>query len=172
MWRNGRIWYDRRTVSVEVGTVGLAQRGAVAVARAIGRMAGAIARILGANRRRGGNDGRKPSERDRLLAEIAGLETELDQVYYLMARGDAGLGGLLSRGRELKERLRNARARLRRLARRSVMDLRLRRSLDSKPRRAGDEPLDIGRIENLLERYDFEDEGGDFEFESLLDGDL
>jgi hypothetical protein len=159
-------------MSAEVGTMGLAQRGAIAIARVIGRMAGAIARALGANRRRGGDGGRKPSERDRLLAEIAGLETELDQVYYLLARGDAGLGGLLFSARELKERLRKARARLRRLVRLSAMDLQLRRSLSSKPGQTVDESLDIGRIENLLERYDFEDEDGEFEFESLLDGDL
>ena len=142
------------------------------VARAIGRVAGAIARALGANRRPGGDGGRILSGRNELLAEIAGLEREIDQVCYQMARGDGGLSGLLSRVRELKERLRKARARLRRFDRRLAMDLRLQRSLISESRRTDGELPEIGQIEKLMERCDFEDEEGEFEFESLLDGDL
>ena len=159
-------------MSVDVSTMGIAQRGVVAVARAIGRVAGAIARALGANRRPVRDGGRKSSERNKLLAEIAGLERELDQVYYQMARGDGGLGGLLSRVRELKGRLRRARARLGRLDRRLAMDLRFQRCLASESRCTDEEPPEIGKIGKLVGRYDFEDEEGEFEFESLLDGDL
>jgi hypothetical protein len=152
--------------------MGIAQRGAVAVARALGRAAGAIARALGANRLPGVEEGRKSSERNQLLAEIAGLERELDQVYYRMARGDEGLGGLLARVRGLKQRLRTERARLRRLDRRLAMNLRLRRSLAPGPHRSDGELPETGQIAKPRGRYYFEDEEGEFEFESLLDGDL
>ncbi len=158
-------------MSMDVSTMGVAQRGVVAIARAMGRIVGAIAGALGSDRRPGGDRGRAPSERNRLLAEIGGLERELDQAYYQMARGDGGLGGLLARVRGLKKRLCKARARLRRLDRRLAMNSRLQRSLLSGTRRKDGEPPEIGQNGKLMERYGFEDEGGEFEFESLLDGD-
>jgi hypothetical protein len=158
-------------MSVGVGTTSIVQRGVVVIARALGRAAGAIARLLGADRRPPGRGRRRSSEHSRLLAEIAGLERELDQAYYQMALGDTGLGGLLARVRELKERLRKARVRLRRLVRRSAMDLRLRRSPDAVLGRTGGETPGSGQIVMRTERRDFEDEEVEFEFESLLDGD-
>jgi hypothetical protein len=159
-------------VSMDISTMGVAQRGVVAVARAMGRIVGAIAGALGANRRPRGYWQREPSERNRLLAEISGLKRELDQAYYQMARGDGELGGLLARVRGLKKRLCKARARLRRLDRLLAMSSRLQRSLLSGTPRTDGEPPETGQIEKLIKRYGFEDEGGEFEFESLLDGDL
>jgi hypothetical protein len=124
------------------------------------------------------------SERNTLLAEIAGLDSELDQVYHQMARGDggprkdktgavgSGLTDLLSRTRDLKEQLRKAHARLGRLDRDAAMNLRFLQSLTSKPGSPSETQPDIGKIAPPRKRYDFDEEDSEFEFESLLDRDL
>jgi hypothetical protein len=58
--------------------MGIAQRGLASVAWAMGRVAGIVARALRVSRRPGVRR-RKLPEREALLAEIAGLENELDQ---------------------------------------------------------------------------------------------
>lgn len=152
-------------------TMGITQRGLASVARAMGRVAGVIARALRLSRRSAVRRRELP-ERRALLAEIAGLENELDQVYYLVARGDKGLPALLSRKRALKDQLQRARAQLKRLDRNAAMDRRFLRSLTSGSRSADEDQPDIGKTVSLRERYDFDDEEGEYEFESLLDGDL
>jgi hypothetical protein len=132
----------------------------------MGRVAGIVARALRVSRRPGVRR-RKLPEREALLAEIAGLENELDQVYYLVARGDKGLDGLLSRQRALKEKLRRARARLNRLDRDAAMNRRFLRTLFS-----GESSADDVKITPSMKHYEFEDEEGEYEFESLLDEDL
>jgi hypothetical protein len=132
----------------------------------MGRVAGIVARALRVSRRPGVRR-RKLREREALLAEIAGLENELDQVYYLVARGDKGLDGLLSRQRALKKRLQRARALLKRLDRDAAMNRRFLRILFS-----GASAPDDERTIPPMGQYEFEDEEGEYEFESLLDEDL
>lgn len=147
-------------------TAGIARRGLASVAWGVGRFAGIIARALRIRRRPARHDRRQPPERCVLLNEIAGLEADLDQAYYLVARGDGGLTALLSRVRDLKEKLRRARSRLKRSDRDAAMSRRFLRILFSGAGSPGD-----GNTTPPIWRPGYDEEEGEYEFESLLDED-